>query len=204
MFEYIWEASSHILQIFVASSFTAFVICKTLGQPFFNPKFYEIANIKQALLSYSIIYTQAVSVAAISYPYLDQGKHSFLRSASNLAEYSIWIELFYYIYHRTQHNFWLYKWIHAKHHENVTVYPVDTVHLGIIDSMGLILSLVAPMWFVQVDFCEYSTIVYFYLTGAFLSHSDILWKHHHIHHKEFKVNYCFLFPIFDIVCGTYK
>lgn len=204
MFEYIWEASSHILQIFVASSFTAFVICKVLGQPFFNPKFYEISNVKQSLFSYSIIYTQAVAVASVAYPYLDQNKHSFLRSASNLAEYSIWIELFYYIYHRTQHNFWLYKWIHAKHHENVVVYPIDTVHLGIIDSMGLILAIVTPMWFVQVDFCEYSTIVYVYLTGAFLSHSDIIWKHHDIHHKEFKVNYCFLFPIFDIVCGTYK
>lgn len=204
MFEYVWEASSHLLQIFALSSFTAFLACKALNKPFFNPKFYDISKAKESLLGYSCIYIQAVTIGSFAYPFLDSEKHSIFRSASNIVEYALWIELFYYIYHRTQHNSWLYKWVHATHHENMTVYPIDTVHLGTIDSIGLMLSLVAPMWFVQVDFCEYSAIVYVYLTGAFLSHSDAIWDHHYIHHKEFKVNYCFLFPIFDIMCGTYK
>lgn len=204
MFEYVLETTSHLLQIFIASSFTALLICNSLNKPFFNPKFYEISKLKESLFSYSIIYIQAVSVGTVTYPYLDSTPHSIFRSASNLAEYALWIELFYYIYHRTQHNTWVYKWIHAKHHENIMVYPIDTVNLAALDSIGLMFSLVAPMWFVQVNFCEYSAIVYVYLTGAFLSHSDVIWNHHYIHHKEFKVNYCFLFPIFDILCGTYK
>ena len=207
MFDYFIESSLHLLKLFACSGLTAFVVCKALNKPFFNPKFDHtmIQNkLKESILGYSSIYIQAAVIGSIAYPYLDSSPHSFLRSASNLAEYSLWIELFYYIYHRTLHNFWLYKWIHHKHHENIVVFPIDTVHLGQIDSIGLMLTLIAPMWFVQVDFCEYSTIVYVYLTGAFLSHSDVIWNHHYIHHKEFKVNYCFLFPIFDMVCGTYK
>jgi sterol desaturase/sphingolipid hydroxylase (fatty acid hydroxylase superfamily) len=204
MFETIVESSLHLLNIFAASSFTAFLVCSLMNKPFFNPKIYEMSKLKESLLSYSVIYVQAVTVGSFAYPYLDIEKHSLFRIASNIGEYALWIELFYYIYHRTQHNTWIYKWVHATHHENTKVYPIDTVHLGIIDSFGLILALVAPMWFVQVDFCEYSTIVYVYLTGAFLSHSDAIWDHHYVHHKEFKVNYCFLFPIFDIMCGTYK
>jgi sterol desaturase/sphingolipid hydroxylase (fatty acid hydroxylase superfamily) len=207
MFEYILESSLHLLRIFTLSGLSAYAVCKIMKKPFFNPSLNNsgiIDKLQQSLMSYSGIYVQAAVIASIAYPYLDSGGHSFIRSISNIAEYALWIELFYYAYHRTLHNSWAYKQIHAFHHENTKVYPIDTVHLGQIDSIGLMLTLVAPMWFVQVDFCEYSTIVYVYLTGAFLSHSDVIVNHHSIHHKEFKVNYCFLFPIFDIAFGTYK
>jgi sterol desaturase/sphingolipid hydroxylase (fatty acid hydroxylase superfamily) len=207
MFEYIADSSLHLLQIFAASTFSAVVICILTNKPFYNPKFDSVTIVQKlqySVLGYAVIYTQAVTIGSIAYPYLDKNPHNLLRSMSNLAEYSLWIELFYYIYHRTLHNSWIYRWIHATHHENTIVYPIDTVHLGVIDSIGLMITLITPMWFVQVDLCEYSSIVYVYLTGAFLSHSDVFWEHHSIHHKEFKVNYCFLFPIFDILCGTYK
>jgi len=161
-------------------------------------------QIKKSVVNYSVVYLKAATVGAILFPLLDKTPHSFIRSASNMAEYSLWIEFFYYAYHRAIHASHLYKWVHATHHENRTVYPIDTVHISVVDSVGLIITLVAPMWFVQVDVCEYGTIIYIYLTGAFLSHSDIIVDHHSRHHREFKCNYCFLFPVFDILCGTYK
>ena len=195
------------VKIFTASTFTAFVVCKLMNKPFYNPKFDSMTLIKKlqsSLLGYSVIYTQAVTISVVAYPYLDCNPHNIIRSGSNIAEYALWIEVIYYIYHRAMHNSFLYKWIHAHHHTNLIVYPIDTVELSLADSIGLMITLVAPMWFVQVNFCEYSAIVYVYLTGAFLSHSDVIWDHHFIHHKEFKVNYCFLFPLLDILCGTYK
>ena len=41
-----------------------------------------------------------------------------------------------------------------------------------------------------------------YLTGSFLTHSNLLSSRHVNHHKKFKCNFSFLFPIFDYACGT--
>jgi hypothetical protein len=207
MFPSLVDISIRLLQIFGASLVTSFTICKVVGKPFFceGADYTEaISKMKNSVLNYSVIYLEALSVAALVYPYLDVKPHSLARSASNIAEYSLWIEFLYYAYHRSIHSPMIYKWIHATHHENRVVYPIDTIHISLVDSTGLIFTLVAPMWFVQISMCEYGTIIYIYLTGAFLSHSDILLDHHSTHHREFKCNYCFLFPIFDVLCGTYK
>lgn len=207
MFEDFAETTIRLLQIFGASFFTSLFICKVMNKPFFcegSNYALVLKKIKSSAMNYAVVYLQAVSVGGALFPLLDKTPHSYIRSASNLAEYSLWIELFYYIYHRVIHTSKIYKWVHAKHHENRVVYPIDTVYISAVDSIGLMFTLVAPMWFVHVDMCEYGTIVYIYLTGAFLSHSDIIVDHHSIHHREFKCNYCFLFPVFDILCGTYK
>jgi lathosterol oxidase len=204
MYEVLIDTSIYILQLFAASAMTTAVVCTCFSQPFYNPSVTLIPKMKESVIGYAMIFTQASLLGSLVYPYLDAKPHSLLRSASNLAEYSIWIEVFYYTYHRWVHTPMIYKWVHAKHHANTDVYPLDTIQLSFVDSMGLIVTVIAPMWFVQVDKCEFGTIMYMYLTGAFLSHSNILWNHHSIHHREFKYNYCFLFPIFDILCGTYR
>lgn len=208
MLEEFVRTTLHLFTIFSASLFTSFLICKISNKPFFEAEDSNYAlvlnKIKKSILNYAIVYSEAVAIGVMLLSVLDTNSHSIIRSASNIAEYSLWIELFYYTYHRLTHTQKIYKWVHAKHHENRTVYPIDTIHISVIDSMGLIFTLVAPMWFVQVNLCEYGTIVYIYLTGAFLSHSDVIVHHHYIHHREFKYNYCFLFPVFDILCGTYK
>jgi len=207
MFGEFAQTAVRLLQIFGASLATSFFICKVSNKPFFcggSDYSMVLEKIKNSVLNYSAVYLQAVTVGTVLFPLLDKNPHSLIRTASNLAEYSMWIELFYYVYHRSIHTSKIYKWVHATHHENREVYPIDTVHISVVDSIGLMFTLVVPMWFVQVDVCEYGTIIYIYLTGAFLSHSDILVNHHSIHHREFKCNYSFLFPVFDILCGTYK
>ena len=207
MFEEFAQTAIRLLQIFGASLATSFIICKYSNKPFFceGSDYSLVLNkVKNSVVNYSFVYLKAITVGTILVPLLDKTPHSLIRSASNLAEYSLWIELFYYVYHRSIHTSKIYKWVHATHHENRKVYPIDTVHISAIDSIGLIFTLVVPMWFVQVNVCEYGTIIYIYLTGAFLSHSDIIVDHHSTHHREFKCNYCFLFPVFDILCGTYK
>jgi sterol desaturase/sphingolipid hydroxylase (fatty acid hydroxylase superfamily) len=207
MFAEFAQTAVRLLQIFAASLTTSFFICKVSSKPFFceDSNYPTVINkIKYSIIDYSAVYLQAVTIGTVLFPLLDKNPHSLIRMASNMAEYSLWIELFYYVYHRAIHTQKIYKWVHAKHHENRVVYPIDTVYISVVDSIGLMFTLAAPMWFVQVNVCEYGTIIYIYLTGAFLSHSDIIMDHHSTHHREFKCNYCFLFPVFDILCGTYK
>ena len=51
---------------------------------------------------------------------------------------------------------------------------------------------------------EYMSILYFYITMGFVSHSSIAYKHHTLHHIYYKYNFCLVFPVFDMIFDTYR
>jgi sterol desaturase/sphingolipid hydroxylase (fatty acid hydroxylase superfamily) len=201
----IWSIVAQVISIFGSAVLSAYAICLINSVPFYNPvlsKVQLVSSLYDSVKNLSIIGLEVIVCAYLYYPYLDNRFHSFLRTTSNIIEYSMWIELFYYSYHRLLHTSNFYSIIHAQHHKNRVVYPMDTLTIHWLDSTGMIFTLITPIWFVQVDNFEHNFIMYLYLTGAFLSHSKILSRRHVIHHEKFKCNYCFLFPVFDYAFGT--
>ena len=134
----------------------------------------------------------------------DTNPHSFLQTVLNCAAYSIIAEMSYYVYHRAIHHKYLYKQIHSKHHENIVVYPLDSLYFTSIDVICYISCLHSPLLFIKMDWFEYFIAVYFYLTMGFLYHSNMCYTNHVIHHKLFKCNYCLVFPFFDIAFQTLR
>jgi sterol desaturase/sphingolipid hydroxylase (fatty acid hydroxylase superfamily) len=205
MLENFWYISSQVFFIFSSSILSSYFICAISNTPFYNPQLSKdklITNLCNASLNLSFISVEVIGAAMIYYPYMDLTSHSIIKSMLNIIEYSIWIELFYYSYHRFLHSTNWYLYIHSKHHENKLVYPLDTLHIGLLDFTGMICTLIAPLLFVQVNLFEHNFIMYLYLTGAFLEHSSLLEKRHLQHHEKFKYNFCFLFPIFDYMFQT--
>lgn len=205
MFENLWFIIKQVFSVFSLAITSSYTVCILSKYPFYNPKLTQkqlIDNLVDSSFNLGIIGLEVILSASLYYPYMDSGNHTFIRTFSNIIEYSFWIELFYYSYHRFLHTTNWYSIIHLKHHINLDVYPLDTLSISILDSTGMIVTLIAPIWFVDVNLAEYSFIMYIYLTGAFLSHSKLLSFRHVNHHKKFKCNFCFLFPIFDYACGT--
>ena len=205
MFENLWFIVKQVFSVFSLAITSSYAVCLISNYPFYNPKLTQkqlIDNLLDSSFNLSIIATEVILFASLYYPYLDSENHGLIRTFSNVIEYSFWIELFYYSYHRFLHISNWYSIIHAKHHTNLIVYPLDTLDISILDSTGMILTLVAPLWFVDVNLAEHNFIMYIYLTGSFLSHSKLLSSRHVNHHKKFKCNFSFLFPIFDYACGT--
>ena len=205
MFTNLWFITKNVLCLFSASITSAYMICSVCNNSFYNPKLSKrelINNLIDSSINLSIIGIEVIISAFFYYPYMNLEDHSISLTIFNIIEYSILIELFYYIYHRFLHNSGWYLFVHAKHHSNINIYPLDTLDIGILDSTGMILTLIAPLLFVKVNLIEYNFIIYVYLTGAFLTHSKFLIRRHVAHHEKFKCNFCFLFPIFDYICGT--
>ena len=200
-----WYIVKQVISVFSSSLTSAYLICAAYNAPFYNPALSKVQFfnlLRDSAKNLGIIGLEIIGSACLYYPYLDTGVHSILRTVSNIIEYSMWIELFYYGYHRFLHTSNWYSIIHAQHHKNRIVYPMDTLSIHWFDSTGMIVTLIAPLWFVQVNNFEHNFIMYVYLTGAFLTHSKILVDRHIIHHEKFKCNYGFLFPIFDYAFGT--
>ena len=205
MFENLWFIVKQVFSVFSLAITSSYAVCLLSKYPFYNPKLTQkqlIDNLVDSSFNLGIISLEVILLASLYYPYLDSKNHTLIRTFSNIIEYSFWIELFYYSYHRFLHTTKWYSIIHAKHHTNLIVYPLDTLDISILDSTGMIITLIAPLWFVDVNLAEHNFIMYVYLTGSFLSHSKLLSSRHVNHHKKFKCNFCFLFPIFDYAYGT--
>ena len=140
----------------------------------------------------------------ILYPFFHTFPHTFLQILGNVIFYSLVVEFFYYLYHRIIHTSPFYKMIHSIHHENIHLYPIDSLYFDMIDICSYILCLHLPILFIPLSFSEFFTGICFYVTMGYLSHSHIIYDHHRIHHKLFKWNYCLVFPIFDLLGGTYR
>jgi len=196
-----------IIHPFALATFTAIAICNYYKYPFISPKF-TIDKIAERLQEMSknipMLLGQSILFNYIVYPNLQSNEsHDIPTMMIMMSLYVILIELNYYIYHRWIHaNF--YPYIHKKHHQNVDVYPFDTFFLTYTDDLASILSLGIPIIILPITFIEQFIIVYIYITCSYLSHSNLFWKHHVLHHKYLNCNYCILFPIFDILCKTYR
>jgi hypothetical protein len=197
--------SKYVFSIFGLSILTSYSICSLTNTPFFNPKSSSkeiVSTLIDSATNLSILGTEVIISAVFYHSYLDNISHSLIQTCLNIIKYSLWIEIFYYGYHRLLHTSRFYLIIHSQHHKHQHVYPIDTININWLDSTGMVATLIAPIWLVKVNLLEYNIIMYIYLTGAFLTHSRLISNRHSIHHEKYKCNYCFLFPIFDYLFGT--
>ena len=195
--------------VFSLSTVTAYLICAFFKQPFINPKYSNdliTVRISEARNTVVIVLTQSVITTSFLVQKIESVKnHTWFQTGMIICTYSIFIELFYYIYHRGVHSYpYLYQLIHKQHHNNHDVFPFDTFYLTTFDSMGLIVSLGLPLTYLPVSYFELNTVIYIYLTSSYLSHSRLFYDHHHIHHTLINYNYCIFLPIFDILFQTYR
>ena len=196
-----------IITTFSISTITSFVICYVNNYPFINPTFSNeerITRINEYIRNVPLLIFQSTSfMYIVSDNIIPYGKHSWIESLYSICLYCLLIEAIYYIYHRIIHKYY-YTNVHKKHHTNIIVYPFDTFFLTDLDDLASIISIGMPIIFINISVYEQIIILYIYITTSYLSHSELYWSHHSIHHKLLNCNYCILFPIFDIIFGTYR
>jgi sterol desaturase/sphingolipid hydroxylase (fatty acid hydroxylase superfamily) len=203
----ILTSTSVIIGTFAFSTMTAYFICSLNNYPFINPKFSnetQLERVNDYIKNVPILIIQSIGLMHLaSNNIIHYGSHTLLESFYYMSIYCTLIEANYYLYHRFIHKYY-YELVHKKHHANVIVYPFDTYYLTSIDDLASIISIGLPLFFIKISVIEEIIILYMYITSSYLSHSDLYWSHHSIHHKLLRYNFCILFPIFDIIFGTYK
>ena len=196
-----------IASTFAISTITSFFICYANNCPFINPIFSKeerMTRINEYIRNVPLLIFQSTGLMYIvSDNILPYGNHTWFESLSSMCVYCILIEANYYVYHRMIHKYY-YASIHKKHHANIIVYPFDSFYLTSLDDLASIVSIGMPIIFINLSLYEATFILYLYITASYLSHSELYWLHHSIHHKLLNYNYCILFPIFDILFGTYR
>jgi len=196
-----------IVTTFSFSTITSFLICYINNYPFINPAFSNeerITRMNDYVRNVPVLLFQSTGFMYIfSDNIIPYGKHSWMESLYSMCVYCLLIEAIYYVYHRIIHKYY-YKKVHKKHHTNTIVYPFDTFFLTELDDLASIISIGMPIVFINISIYEQILILYMYITSSYLSHSDLYWSHHSIHHRLLNYNYCILFPIFDIMFGTYR
>jgi sterol desaturase/sphingolipid hydroxylase (fatty acid hydroxylase superfamily) len=192
---------------FIMSTLSAYFICSYNNYPFINPSLTdEEQNLKinEYTRNVPILIIQSSGLMyLISDNIIKYDEHTLFQSFYTLCMYFLCIEAIYYVYHRLIHKYF-YLYVHKKHHTNIIIYPFDTFFLTELDDLASIVSIGLPILFIKISMIEQFIILYLYITSSYLSHSNLFWSHHYIHHKLFKYNFCILFPIFDIIFGTYK
>lgn len=193
---------------FSVSVMTTLLICCIYNVPCVNPRYNSekrFERINEIGKNMSISMLQSVGILYFVsdniIPYREH--YNVLESMFSIIQICIFIEANYYVYHRIIHKY-CYTEVHKKHHENVIVYPFDAFFLTEIDEFVFMVSLLSPTAFIKISMIEQSFILYVYVTSSLVSHSDLFWKHHYVHHKLPCCNYCLLFPIFDVLFRTYK
>ncbi len=192
---------------FLISTLSAYFICYFNNYPFINPSLTDkeqTLKIKEYVKNVPILIIQSGGLMYLISDNISQyNDHTWFQSFYTLCMYFVYIEAIYYVYHRLIHTYF-YLDVHKKHHTNIIVYPFDTFFLTELDDLASIVSIGLPSIFIKISILEQFIILYLYITSSYLSHSNLFWSHHNIHHKLFKYNFCILFPIFDIIFGTYK
>ena len=192
---------------FSISTLTAYLICYLNKQPFFNPTLTDTERglqINDYVKNVPILIIQSGGLLYfISDNIIPYNEHTWFQSLYTICLYCVYIEAIYYVYHRVVHKYG-YSIIHKKHHKNIIVYPFDTFYLTELDDFASIIAIGIPIVFIQISLLEQFIILYMYITSSYLSHSELFWAYHSIHHRFQKYNYCILFPIFDILFGTYN
>jgi sterol desaturase/sphingolipid hydroxylase (fatty acid hydroxylase superfamily) len=196
-----------IISTFTMSTITSFLICYTNNYSFINPTFSnekKMSRINEYISNVPLLICQSTGLMYIvSDNIIPYGRNNWIESLYSMCLYCLLIEANYYIYHRIIHKYF-YVNVHKQHHSNVIVYPFDTFYLTSLDDLASIISIGMPIIFINISVYEQIIILYLYITSSYLSHSELYWSHHSIHHKLLNYNYCILFPIFDIIFGTYR
>lgn len=207
MFAFI-ESLFSIIAVFSASTATAYFVCYATGKPFINPEYTtEIVNTRLKSMSKNILGVLLPSgfiLYTISDKILDTCMHGRLETIGTLFLFAMITEGTYYLYHVLIHRFMFYQLVHKKHHGVTKIYPFDTFHVGYLDELSLMFSLASPHIFLELTFFEVYMALWVYITSAYLVHSKEFSKIHYYHHMYHNCNYCILFPVYDIVCGTYR
>lgn len=125
-------------------------------------------------------------------------------STVSLLTYTLSFECIFYTWHRISHLTYIYRYLHAHHHVNYHVEPMDFVDVDYIDSLGFHVCMHLPLVVIPLHSLEYLTWYFIMTTSGFLLHSDLLGEHHKMHHRHFHCNYGYLIPIFDYAFGTYR
>jgi len=196
-----------IVSTFTISTITAFLICYANNFPFTNPTFSneeKTSRMNEYIKNVPLLIGQSAGfMYIVSDKLIPYDQHTWGQSLYSIGLYCLLIEANYYIYHRIIHKYY-YASVHKKHHMNIIVYPFDTFFLTSLDDLASIISIGLPIVFINITVYEQIIILYVYITASYLSHSELYWSHHSIHHKLLNCNYCILFPIFDIIFGTYR
>jgi sterol desaturase/sphingolipid hydroxylase (fatty acid hydroxylase superfamily) len=196
-----------IISTFTMSTITSFLICYANNYSFMNPTFSNekrMTRINEYIRNVPLLVCQSTGLMYIvSDNIIPYGQHTLIESLYSICLYCLLIEANYYMYHRIIHKYF-YVNVHKQHHINVIVYPFDTFYLTSLDDLASIVSIGMPIIFINISVYEQIIILYIYITTSYLSHSELYWSHHSIHHKLLNYNYCILFPIFDIIFGTYR
>jgi sterol desaturase/sphingolipid hydroxylase (fatty acid hydroxylase superfamily) len=208
MLSTLYFSAKLILSIFTASKLSAFLICFYNNIPFFNPTHnrYQLVNRIEKIVksAFPLLKNSVVIYGLFLDRLIENRAHSLGLFVYNIAMYSIITEFFYYLYHNVIHTQKYYKEHHSLHHKNIEVYPIDTFYIEQVDGLFLIGSLSAPIVLLRLNYFEFITCLYVYITAATLAHSPEFFNHHAIHHKLLVYNYCILNPAFDIIFKTYK
>ena len=196
-----------IIFTFTMSTITSFLICYANNYSFMNPTFSNekrMTRINEYIRNVPLLICQSTGLMYIvSDNIIPYEQHTLFESLYSMFLYCLLIEANYYIYHRIAHKYF-YVNVHKQHHTNVIVYPFDTFYLTSLDDLASIISIGMPIIFINISVYEQIIILYIYITTSYLSHSELYWSHHSIHHTFLNCNYCILFPIFDIIFGTYR
>jgi len=118
--------------------------------------------------------------------------------------YTIIFEGIFYTWHRISHLPYFYKYLHAHHHVNYHVCPIDFIDVNYTDSLGFHICMHLPLKIIPLNFLEYLTWYFVMITSGFLLHSTILGEHHILHHKHFHSNYYILLTNFNIILQKNK
>jgi sterol desaturase/sphingolipid hydroxylase (fatty acid hydroxylase superfamily) len=195
--------------ILLTSLILGAVLCLFMSIPYFNP-----SMTRDVIMSRfkSIMWNSTATIFVVAPVFAWTGGYDILINAAadyrvsmhRIIMYILIVECLFYVYHRMLHMQPFYKMFHARHHENINVYPFDTFHLDWIDTMGTALSILLPVYLIRVTYWEYVFVNMLYVTGALIVHSDVIFSVHAIHHRRFVCNYCFLFPVVDFTMGTLR
>lgn len=206
--QYMFYPSIFIFKILALSTLTSFMICRLQNKPFVNPALTNVsmcAKIYNAIdVGLKVIFNYNIVYFALSRFYLHNENYDIHCRINNNFYFLFLLEFIAYWYHRVSHKVqFIYRLSHSVHHRNIEVYPLDFLEFDYFDNVAQTLYINLPLYFFPMNINDYAIIYYFYATCAFLIHSDILTNSHRIHHRIMKCNFGLLFPVFDIVFGTY-
>lgn len=201
---------------FFISIMNSMVICNWIKYPFINySKQYSVKYIGKKINSITtFIFYSVVNHHLIHFTFSDhflysieiindnQIQNQFFFHFINYIKYILLLEFFFYLFHRISHHSIVYKYIHAGHHQNLTIYPIDAIDGNYLDNIIFELSLHLPLIILNLNYYEYIFFYNFYSTGNMLVHSRMITNIHVNHHRYFKRNYCLLFPIYDFILYT--